>query len=439
MPDDQRSLPAFADQLGAIGAGGSEAPWLKTLRERARQHYLAGGLPTRKMEEWKFTDLRRVAETDFLAPSDGAATPDAALRTAATVAGDGPCIVLVNGRFDPGRSDLGTLPEGVAVHSLAAVLRDDPKAVEPYLGALVDFDRAPVAAFNTAAFEDGVVIRVSEAAMVEAPIRIVSVGKAGDRPVLFHPRILVIMDAGASATVVESHVGEGTYFTDIVGEVHLGEKAILNHYKLQNEDHAATHLALMAVRLESGATYESFVLQLGGKLARHEVRALLDGRRIECRVNGAYLGTGEQHLDNLTFVDHAQPESRSRQVYKGVLDGKAHGVFQGKILVRPDAQKTDGHQLSRVLLLSPRSEMSGKPELEIYADDVKCSHGATVGELDEDPLFYLRCRGIDEETARKMLVEAFVADVIEEVGNASVRESFVDLTRGWLESHGEAA
>lgn len=438
MPDDQRSLPAFADQLGAV-ARGSEAPWMKTLRETARQRYLAGGLPTRKMEEWKFTDLRRVAETDFLAASGGGDSPDAVLRAAATVAGDGPRVVLVNGRFDAERSDLRKLAQGVAVDSLAAVLRDNPKAIEPYLGALVDFDRAPVAAFNTAAFEDGVVIRVSEAAMPEAPIHVVSVGQAGEQPLLFHPRVLLILDAGASATVVESHVGEGVYFTDIVGEIHLGEKAILNHYKLQNEDHAATHLALTAARLESGATYESFVLQLGGKLGRHEVRALLDGTHIECRVNGAYLGAGDQHLDNLTFVDHARPECRSRQVYKGVLDGKAHGVFQGKILVRPDAQQTDGHQLSRVLLLSPRAEMSGKPELEIYADDVKCSHGATVGELDEDPLFYLRCRGIDEETARKMLVEAFMADAIEEIGNPSVRESFLDITRGWLESHGEAA
>ncbi|MBL27357.1 MAG: Fe-S cluster assembly protein SufD [Rhodospirillaceae bacterium] len=436
MPDDQRSLPAFADQLDIVRSG-SETPWLKTLRETARQRYLAGGLPTRKSEDWKFTDLRRVAEADFLPPVGGGASPDAALRTAVAV--DGPRVVLVNGRFDAGRSDIASLPEGVAVDDLAGLLERDPQSVEPYLGKLVDLDQAPVAAFNTAAFTDGVVIRVSEAAMVEKPIHVVSVGEAEDRPVLFHPRILVILEAGASATMVESHVGEGTYFTDIVAEVHLGEKAVLNHYKLQNESYAATHLAMMAARLESGATLESFVLQLGAKLGRHEVRALLDGRRIECKVNGAYLGTGEQHLDNLTFVDHAQPESRSRQVYKGVLDGKAHGVFQGKILVRPDAQKTDGHQLSRVLLLSPRSEMSGKPELEIYADDVKCSHGATVGELDEDPLFYLRCRGIDEETARKMLVEAFVAEVIEEIGNGAVRESFVDITRGWLESHGEAA
>ena len=263
-----------------------------------------------------------------------------------------------------------------------------------------------------------------------------SVGHAGSEPVSFHPRHLIVVGVGSVATIVESHVGDGTYFTNSVNEISVGDGAVLNHYKLQNDGSEAYHLAANLVRIGDRAVYDSFVLQVGGKLARNEVRTEL-GERVECRLNGAYLGRGEQHIDNTTFVDHAAPNSSSREVYKGVLDESARGVFQGKILVRQDSQKTDGHQLNKTLLLSQGTEIDSKPELEIYADDVKCSHGATTGELEEEQLFYLRARGINLEMARGMLVAAFVGEALAEMQVDAPRAAFQAVVDDWLERRSE--
>ena len=211
-----------------------------------------------------------------------------------------------------------------------------------------------------------------------------------------------------------------------VTEVLVEQGANLGHYKLQQEAESAYHLSTTAVKLADKAVYDSFVLQLGGCLARSDVRCLVDGSHAEARINGAYHGGEGQHIDNTTFIDHARPDSQSREIYKGVLDGNGRGVFQGKILVRQAAQRTDGHQLNRALLLSRKAELDSKPELEIYADDVKCSHGATSGDLNEDQLFYLQARGIDEDKARKILVQAFMFDVLGEIQNPAVREIFHD-------------
>ncbi|MBT5107066.1 MAG: Fe-S cluster assembly protein SufD, partial [Rhodospirillaceae bacterium] len=235
----------------------------------------------------------------------------------------------------------------------------------------------------------------------------------------------------------ESHVGEGAYFSNGVAEFAVGDDAVLNHYKIQDESDEAYHIADSTLRLEDRSTYDGFVYQAGGLLARNEIHASLGGEHIECRANGAYLGGGKQHIDNTVFIDHAKPGSRSREVYKGVLDNDARAVFQGKILVRKDAQKTDGFQLNKALLLSRGAEIDSKPELEIYADDVKCSHGATVGELDADALFYLRTRGIDEAAARNLLISAFVTEAIEEIQSQAVRDALSDLVRGKLAMRNE--
>jgi Fe-S cluster assembly protein SufD len=263
---------------------------------------------------------------------------------------------------------------------------------------------------------------------------------ADDTPLAFHPRVLILAGRNSHATVVESHVGLGDrpYFSNLVSEVTLREGAVLGHYKLQNEQPGAFHLAATQVRLDSRSTYDGFVLSLGARLSRNEIRAHLGGGEIECRLNGAYAVAGDQHVDNTTFIDHAAPGSRSREVYKGVLDETARGVFQGKILVRPHAQKTDGHQLNRALLLSRGAEVDSKPELEIYADDVKCSHGAAIGEIDEDQLFYLRARGIDRMTARAILVEAFLGEVLDEIRLDAAREAYRGLLAGWLAARREA-
>jgi Fe-S cluster assembly protein SufD len=339
--------------------------------------------------------------------------------------------VFVNGRFDAAQSALDGLPRGVVVENLAALIARDPAAAEAALGA--GGDALPMAALNTAFAVDGLVLRLARGAALDQPLHVISIGApVGGQAPSFHPRHVIQLEADATATVIESHVGAGLYLANTVSDITVASGAALKHFTLQNQAADAFHVGAVRLGLAARATYEGFVLQIGARLARHELRATIDGADVECRMNGLYLAAGSQHLDNTTAIDHAQPGSRSRQLFKGVLDDAARGVFQGRVLVRPNAQKTDAHQLSRALLLSRKAEMDGKPELEIYADDVRCSHGATIGSLDQEPMFYLRSRGIDEQTAYRMLVEAFAVEAIDEISVPSVRDAFGARVVDWL-------
>jgi Fe-S cluster assembly protein SufD len=270
---------------------------------------------------------------------------------------------------------------------------------------------------------------------VEPPILISLAAAGAAATTIAHPRILVVVEDGASADLVVVHQGDGAYVAVPVTEIVVGDGARFGHYMLQAESAEAFHIAMTALRLASGAHYDGFVLAVGGRLARHEVRAELAGQHVDYRINAAYLGSGDQHHDLTTFIDHAKPNGGSHEMVKGVLTGRSRGVFQGKILVRPDAQKTDGFQMNRALLLSREAEVDSKPELEIYADDVKCSHGATVGELEDDQLFYLMARGIPRSRARALLVEAYVQEAVGLIGRAPVRDAFQAVAADWLERH----
>lgn len=413
-----------------------DAPWTPALRQDGLDRYHESGLPTPRTEAWKYTNLRRLARMTF-APSeaapDGVSVPEDRL-----VKIDAFRAVLVNGRFRADLSDLNGLPSGVCVAGIADTLRNSPSVLKPFLGRIAIRADKPMAALNAAHLDDGLCVFVDAGVALDKPLHIVSIGApCGGEAACFHPRLLVSVDSGGVATIVESHVGEGAYFSNGVAEFAVGDDAVLNHYKIQDESDEAYHIADSTLRLEDRSTYDGFVYQAGGLLARNEIHASLEGEHIECRANGAYLGCGKQHIDNTVFIDHAKPGSRSREVYKGVLDNDARAVFQGKILVRKDAQKTDGFQLNKALLLSRGAEIDSKPELEIYADDVKCSHGATVGELDADALFYLRTRGIDEAVARNLLISAFVTEAIEEIQSQAVRDALSDLVRGKLAMRNE--
>lgn len=408
---------------------GAGTDWLDRLRTDARDAYRRSGLPTPRTEAWKYTNLRRLARTGFVA-AEAENTPDVtAIPDGVAALDDAHTAVFVNGRFSPTLSSLDALPRGVEAVSLAKKLADDPASLEGQFG---DMDGLPLASLNTGLMADGLFLKLADGVSLDKPLHLISIGQADGEAVSFHPRHMIQAGAGSIATIVESHVGSGAYLSNGVSEISVGEGAVLKHYKLQNEGMEAFHLAASLVRIADRAVYDGFVLQVGAKLARNEIRSLL-GERVECRLNGAYLGCGEQHLDNTTFIDHAAPNSSSREVYKGVLDETARGVFQGKILVRKDSQKTDGHQLNKTLLLSHGTEIDTKPELEIYADDVKCSHGATTGELEEESLFYLRARGIDPETARGMLVAAFVGEALDEMQTEGPRAAFQAVVDGWLE------
>lgn len=431
MSTKATATPPFADRFDRIGAR-DDAPWLDRLRADAREAYLTAGLPGPKVEAWKYTNLNRLRRVAFTGDAATARVDAVPIGNALSV--DADMLVLVNGVF---RADLSSVPDGksgVEVMPFADALDSVPDLLEAHLGKITPATDLPIAALNTALAADGLVIRFRERAQVERPIHIVSIGSAGGDAVMFTPRLLVIAEEGSSGRILESHIaaGDGVYFTNAVTEIDLAPGARLQHYKLQNDHPSAFHLATNGVKFSNGAYYDSFVLQVGGRIARNEIHASLAGSRVECRLNGAYLLRGEQHVDNTTVIDHLAPYSTSREIYRGVLDDTARGVFQGKILVRREAQKTDGHQLNKALLLSRGAEVDSKPELEIYADDVKCGHGATAGELDEDALFYLRSRGLDEATARGLLVHAFVSEAIEQIEHEASREAFAKVVDGWL-------
>ncbi len=419
---------------------GRDLPWLSGLRDKAIERFSALDFPTPKVEEWKFTNLAPLTKTAF-GPLPEQADEVAGDEFAGFLMQESPChlLVFVDGRFRPRLSALGDLPAGAEITTLAAAVEARADMLESHLGGGTTIDEKPFLALNTAFMADGAVLRLGPGVALEQPVHFLYLATAHEAPVVTHPRNLIVFGRGSSGTVFESYIGAGsqTYWTNAVTDVVVDEGAALNHYRLQAEGDRAFHIATTEVRLARDSTYESFVLSVGGRLSRNEIAAAINGAGIDCRLSGAYLARGRQHIDNTTFIDHAEPESRSREVYKGVLDGKAHAVFQGKIVVRPRAQKTDAHQLNKNLLLSETARVDTKPELEIHADDVKCSHGASVGALDAEALFYLRARGLDARRARNLLIEAFVGETFEHISSPSVRAHLERMASSWLPSRDE--
>ena len=381
--------------------------------------------PGRKVEEWRFTNLASLTKGIEASETAGTSTlPKAEFETPHVM-------TFINGRFSGADSALDKLPKGLKLTSFASELDAGNSAL---LESDADDNRA-VVALNTAFMEDGFVLVAEEGITSETPILIRFVSLAGTADNARHMRNIIRLGAKAKVTLLEEHLGADghAYFANPVTDIELGEAARLNHYKLQAESNTAFHLANTDCDVPAGATYENFSLSTGAQLSRNELTTRIVGGKALSLLNGAYLMRGSQHCDTTTITRHLVPENDSRQVYKGILDDAAQGVFQGKIQIVKDAQKVSGDQLSRALLLSDRASVACKPELEIHADDVKCSHGASSGELDEDALFYLQSRGIDGKAARKMLIDAFLADVLEEVSNDAVRAYFARITARWMD------
>ena len=387
------------------------------------------GFPTTRDEEWRFTSVAPIAETTFALATNGQARlGEADLAPFRLADAAGAEIVFVNGRLAAGLSNVGRLPAGVRVESVASVLNARAGEIEPYLARLAVFDRQAFTALNTAHLTDGAVIQVPANTVVASPIHIlfVSIGGAGTadlRPTVAHPRMLVVMGENSQASIVEGYVGsqDQRYFTNTVTEIVLGENAVLDHYKLQRESLQSYHIGTMHVRAARSANMSSHSISLGGLLVRNEVVAVLDGEGIECTLNGLYLGDEQRLVDNHTTIDHAKPHCGSREIYKGILADHARAVFNGKIIVRPDAQKTDAKQTNKALLLSEDAQINTKPQLEIFANDVKCTHGAAVGQMDDEAIFYLRSRGFSEQQARQLLIHAFAGDVLNRMRLESIR------------------
>ncbi len=400
---------------------GARRPWLNSMRAGAAEQFAAAGFPTRRVEAWKYTDLAPVNQASFSEPLtavEGAVTLPSAYAPSR--------VVFVDGRF---RADLSMLAGlGFDLRSLALHLGE----AQGRLGALARPDEQPCVALNTMLFEDGLFLTVPEG-VDGGVLEVLSLATASERPFAFHPRHLIRLERGARLVVVDRAMSLGArrYLHNPVFEIEVAEGAVLTHGRMQQEAAGAFHLSTIYARVEAGGTYDNFTVAAGARLARNEIHAALVGSKALCHMNGAQLVGDGQVADTTTALDHAAPDCASRQTYKTVLMGRSRGVFQGKILVRQAAQKTDGYQMNQALLLSEESEMDSKPQLEIYADDVKCSHGATVGALDADQLFYLRARGIPAAEARAMLVEAFLHEAVETVSDATLRAALTDAVDGW--------
>ena len=423
-------LEAFRQRPAA-----DEPKWLAETRRAALDRFAELGFPTRRDELWRFTNLGPLAKAVFL-PAASAATADQSALAPYLLDGARHRIVLVNGRFAPALSAIGDLPKGAWLGSTAEAMKTHPDWVRAAFEESDTLGAQPLASLNGAFFADGFVLALEKGVVLQGPVEIIHLGGAA-APQAFHLRNVVLAGAGSGAAIVETYAGGGASWTNAVARVTAGEGARIAHMKIQAEGGEAIHTALTRGSLAAEARYESFTLTTGARLSRNDSLIALRGDNAYLNLSGAYLLRGEQEATTATFVEHGALGGETREVFKGVMDERSHGVFLGKIAVRPGADKTNAHQLNRNLLLSRRASVDTKPELEILADDVKCSHGATVGDLDETALFYLRSRGIPEPAARRMLIESFAADAIESaVAEPGLRAHLRRHLDTWLEKRG---
>jgi Fe-S cluster assembly protein SufD len=396
------------------------------LREHAQTEFARAGYPTTREEEWRFTNVAPIAEAPFapapaVEPSRKAIEPflfDGAIRNQ---------LVVVNGRVSKALSSISALPKGVSVDQS----NDAIAAAESAKSTL------PFVAQNTSLFEQGIVVSVAPNTIVDEPLHILFVNSPGSARAIAATRLLIAVGEHSQITLVESYAGvagKGVGFTNAVTDVVVSASAIVDHYKVQREAETSFHVAATFVHLGRSATFSSQSFTLGGRLVRNDIFATLDGEGAECTLNGLYLAGGDALVDNHTSIDHAKPHCPSHEVYKGILSGKAKAVFNGKIVVREDAQKTDAKQTNKALLLSDDATINTKPQLEIFADDVTCTHGAAIGQLDDDAMFYLRARGIAERDARDILIHAFAGEILQHVAVDAVRAKIEKAVFAKLES-----
>jgi Fe-S cluster assembly protein SufD len=419
---------------------GGDLPWLQAARAAAAGRFASGGFPSPREEEWKYTNVTALEKKRFAPSPPSAPTIDEAWLEAQRLPGAW-SLVLLDGRFAPGLSRLQGLPQNLIASSLAEALQLHPEQAQSLLGAVLAQESHGFIAFNTAYFSDGVFIDIPAGMVLPQPVQILHVSSQGES--LANTRSLIHLGANAQACVVESFAGleDAAYLTAAVTEIRLDGNAQLESYKIQTEASKAYHFGGIYAHLAPAARFHQFNLACGGLLARTEIHAELQ-RGAECELNGLFLAQGRQHTDSHTLIQHTEPHAQSRETYRGVLAGRSRGVFQGRIVVHPQAQKTSAEMSNRNLLLSQDAEIDAKPQLEILADDVKCAHGVSVGQLDAESVFYLQSRGVDTETARNMLTFAFANEMIEKIGldslRAQVRDRLLDLfpqtgmRRDWL-------
>ncbi|HEY1679959.1 MAG TPA: Fe-S cluster assembly protein SufD [Candidatus Sulfotelmatobacter sp.] len=415
--------------------------WLRQLREDAWTRFHAKGFPTTHDEDWRFTNLAALAKIPFERATQGGVAVAAGDIEPFRVSGAACRLVFVNGHFAPGLSEMGNLPKGLEICALESaidcgMIGAAPEGcasdgIEQHLGRYADVRRDAFTALNSALWEDGAYVRIRRAANLSQPIHLLYVSAGAGAQIMTHPRTLIVAEPTSHAAVIEDYISLGSEatFSNSVTELVAGQDAVVSHFLVERENLAAFNISTLRLEQARGSNVSSHSILLGGGLVRNNVHPVLSGDGAECLINGLFVGAGTQHLDNYMLVEHAQPQCSSRQFYNGILDGSSRGVFHGRIVVHKDAQKTDAKQTNRNLLLSDNARIDTKPQLEIYADDVKCTHGATIGQIEGEQLFYLRSRGIDEVAARNALLYAFAAECLDRVHEPAAREFAEGLIR----------
>lgn len=425
-------------ETAAKSLNGASATLLAGARQEAMDRFLEMGFPTTRDEDWRYTRLDPIWKTEFepalAGPSDGISAAD--VDASSPFDDSSIQLVFINGHYAEELSSADRVRGDLSVCSLAQADLKDQAHVEPHLNRHVPFKEQAFVALNTAFTQDGAFVRIGKESSHEHPIHLLFLTADVPGKVFSSPRILIVAETGSRARVVESYLdfGKDASLTNVVSEIVVEEGAILDHYKIQRGGTSSIHLDTMQMVAASNATFRSTCVTVGGLLTRNNVATVLGGENIDSTLNGLYLVDGEEHVDNHTLVEHAQPNCDSHEFYKGILSGSATSAFRGRILVRRPAQKTDAYQSNQNLLLSEKADVNTRPQLEIYADDVKCSHGATVGQLDEDAIFYLRSRGLDRDTATDVLTRAFAGEVVDRIESAPLRDLVSQLTADKLEA-----
>lgn len=422
----------LAEHERFLGESGQVPETVAGLRRRGIERFGELGFPTLKQEEWRFTDVRPIANTDFQR-----ATPGGHAEAGVTPAALEPFLyegldrlVFVDGFFVPELSDLGDLPKGLTVTGLARALAETPELAEPHLGSVARLEEHPFAALNTAFLQDGAFLHLERGTVVERPLHLIYLSTVGgEDPRASMPRNLFVLEEASQALLVESYVtlGTGSHFTCSVTELVAGQGAVLDHYKVQQESREAFQMAMFQIQQDRSSNLRSHTVTTGGAIVRNDTGVVIGGEGAECTLNGLYVINGEQMVDNHMRVEHAEPHCNSYELFKGILDERAKAVFNGRIYVHEGAQKTDAKQSNRNLLLSRDALVNSNPQLEIFADDVKCTHGSTVGQLDPEAVYYLRSRGIAEDAARSILTYAFASDIVERIKVEPVREELAEF------------
>ena len=417
-------------------APGKDLPWLRQLRNEAIASFAERGFPTPQDEDWRFTNLAPLVRTSFCIPEDGEVSLSSRDIKPFTFP-DLKCIqlIFVNGHLMPGLSQFERLPVGMVVKNLSNAILEDSDIVKHNLARYADYKSDSFLSLNTAFMEDGAFVYIPRGSIVEEPIHLLYIATAkGDFPLITNSRNLIVMEENSQATIIEHYVSldDSVYFSNVVTEAVVGKNCVLNHCFVECESQKAFNISTLRIQQERTSSVTSNTVLIGGALVRNNVHPVLAGEGAECYINGLFMATGRQHMDNYMKVEHVGPHCDSRQLYKGILDGKSHGVFHGRIIVHRGAQKTDAKQTNRNLLLSDDAQIDTKPQLEIYADDVKCTHGATIGQLDENAIFYIRSRGIPLNFARALLLFAFTSEVLERIKVEPVRLYLEKLVSSWF-------